>query len=154
MTIRYLALVGSALILLMIAVACGSSEPAATPTSEPSATPTLTPTPASEAQGSADLGPAEVQYLEAIASIDGAFRDVLVSISEALSITWPTRERLLDVLGEADVSGKLEATRRQAEQLSLPDSLGPDHRRYMRMIDDAVPHLLDHDRAVQAGDLA
>ena len=141
MTSRRLALMSLPLLSLMILSACGSSEPTATPTPEP------------VAQDSVDLSGGEDQYLEAIASIDRKFRDVLVSIGEALSTTWPTRERLLDVLGEADVSGKLEDAHQQAEQLSPPESLRPDHSLYMRFMEEAGGHIRDHDQAVQAGDL-
>ncbi len=143
------------MIATIVAAGCGSAQPTATPTASSTETPepTTTTTPAQASTLASDLSDAEAEYLEDISPIDRTFGDLLASISEALRTTWPTRERLLDVLGEADVSATFAAARKQVEQLSPPDKFGPDHSRYLEFLNEATPYLHDHDQAVQGGDL-
>ena len=124
------------MIATIVAAGCGSAQPTATPTASSTETPepTTTTTPAQASTLASDLSDAEAEYLEDISPIDRTFGDLLASISEALRTTWPTRERLLDVLGEADVSATFAAARRQAEQLSPPDKFGTDHSKYLEFL--------------------
>ena len=158
-----LAITGSALFALVLLVACGGREPTPTPTSTPiptatpeptaTATPTPTPTLASPSSPLDGLSDTEAEYLAAVTSIDGAMGQVIESISEALSTTWPTRERLLDVLGEAEVSVVFDSAQRQFEQLDPPQVFRSDHERFLEFMGGTSPYLREHDQAVQDGDL-
>ena len=75
------------------------------------------------------------------------------SISEALSTTWPTRERLLGVLGEAEISVVFDTTRQQVEQLAPPETFLSDHEAYLDFTRGAGTFFIEHDQAVGDGDL-
>ena len=157
---RPLAIIGSTLLVAVFLTACGSDPtptptPTATPgpTAAPTPTLTLTPTPGVDVGPLDGMSDAEIEYLDAIRSINGVMDEAMDSISEALQTTWPTRERLLDVLGEADISVIFDATRGQVEQLDPPDTFDSDHDRFLEFIRGTGPLLREHDQAVEDGDL-
>ena len=109
--------------------------------------------PEATATGPAVQSDDETQYVEQVAAIDVLIVEKVGSIGEALATTWPTKERLLSVLGDADVSGTFEAMVQQAEQLEAPERYQSDHDSYLQFLRDGLLRSRDFDQAIDDSDL-
>ena len=101
-----------------LVAACGGGSPTASP-------PTHTPT------------GAEVEYLERVtAAAKVSQEERFGPVDEALNTTWPTRERLLSTLREADIEGSQERAVQRFEQLVPPEQYREDHERWLTFLRD------------------
>lgn len=109
--------------------------------------------PEATATESVALSEAETQYLEQVAAIDATLGEKIVAIDVALSTTWPTRQRLLAVLRDADIGGTFQTMVAGAEQLEAPDVFQSDHDSYLQSLRASLPLSHDFEQALDDGDL-
>ena len=122
-------------LIVTLVAACGGSNDDSAPT------PTAT------------LTSEESAYLDGVQAADAHVRDVMAEIGEALSTTWPIRERLFQVMGESDITGAHESTLRDLEQLAPPDRFKADHERLLALSHTVVDLSRQHDAAIGHQDL-
>ena len=157
---RNLVLVPFALILLAALAACGGSQgtPTPEPTSQsiPEATSTSPPATPTEIPLTAvgELTGAETRYLDTLEAAVRRMDQVVSSVGTALDQTWPTRERLIDVLSEARIGDARASMLEELDQLDPPDRFQEDHHRYMAFLREQVPLTQEHDQRASQGDLA
>ena len=98
------------------------------------------------------LSKEEADYLDKLDTAVSAIEDKFGKVGRALSQSYPTRERLLSALAEADVSGAVEALSDQLSSTDPPERFRPDHEALVAML-ESLPTAGRFDELLEKEDL-
>ncbi len=141
---------------VLLALACGSDEPASAPAPTLTASPVaLTPSPVPPeptATVSAEVREANVAYLIAVREGWGLFHEKVNQFGAILSIGWQTSDRMLDALSEAGAGTAFDLAYQAVKEIEPTEAYKSDHELMLGFMAEMVRIDREIGRAAQERD--